>query len=111
MRIRSVLIASSLFCLFAAQGALAFEVTSVNLHLYLSGLKEARAPAVVEEHLVLSVSGPYRFVGAAFANEDWNSVHGLSDQSLRSLCPGHTAAVWRCERRQVPADTGWNMGG
>ncbi len=77
MRIRPILIASSLLCLIAVQGASAFEVTSVNLHLYLSGLKEARAPAVVEEHLVLSVSGPYRFVGAAFADEDWTSVHAF----------------------------------
>lgn len=77
MRIRPVLIAVCLLSLLVVQGAGAFEVTSVNLHLYLSGLKEAHAPAVVEDHLVLSAAGPYRFVGAAFADEDWNSVHAF----------------------------------
>lgn len=77
MRIRPVLIAVCLVSLLSVQGAVAFEVTSVNLHLYLSGLKEAHAPTVVEDHLVLSVAGPYRFVGAAFADEDWNSVHAF----------------------------------
>ena len=75
MKIRTVLAAACVICLSAARGAHAFDVTSVDLHLYLSGLKEARGPVVVEEHLVLSVSGPYRFVGAAFANEDWRTVH------------------------------------
>lgn len=62
--------------LVAAPGAPgAFEVTSVNLHLHLSGLKKAEAPRIMEEHLVLSVSGPYRFVGAAFSHESWTQVH------------------------------------
>ncbi len=64
-------------CLVAGHEAHAFEVTSVKLHLYLSGLKQAQAPVVVEEHLVLSASGPYRFVGAAFSHEEWGSVHAF----------------------------------
>ncbi len=55
----------------------AFDVSSVNLHLYLSGLKEAKAPAIVEDHLVLSAQGPYRYVGAAFSYEAWASVHAF----------------------------------
>jgi hypothetical protein len=53
----------------------AFDVTSLPLHLYLSGIDKAKAPVIVEQHLVLSVSGPYRYVGAVFSNEDWQGIH------------------------------------
>jgi 1,4-alpha-glucan branching enzyme len=53
----------------------AFEVDSVNLHLYLSGLDKAQAPVIIENNLVLSASGPYRFVGAAFSHEQWRKIH------------------------------------
>ena len=64
---RSVRAAALTLCLLAASGAYAFDVTSTQLHLFLSGLKTARAPIVVEDHLVLSAAGTYRFVGAAFS--------------------------------------------
>jgi len=75
MRFRTILAVTCVLCAVTTRGAYAFDVTSVNLHLYLSGLKTARAPAVVEGHLVLSAAGPYRFVGAAFSYEEWRSVH------------------------------------
>ncbi len=75
MRIRNVIVLMCLLCVVALRGVEAFEVTSVNLHLYLSGLKEARAPVVLEGHLILSAAGAYRFVGAAFPYDHWRSVH------------------------------------
>lgn len=77
MRIRIVIAMACLMALGASSGAFAFDVTSVNLHLYLAGLKQARAPVVVEDHLVLSAAGAYRFVGAAFSHERWKAVHAF----------------------------------
>ncbi len=77
MRIRTILVLACALGAGTIRGAYAFDVTSVNLHLYLSGLKEARAPVVMEGHLVLSAAGPYRFVGAAFSYEQWRSVHAF----------------------------------
>jgi hypothetical protein len=57
------------------QGIHAFDVSSLPLHLYLSGIDRATSPVIVEHHLVLSVNGPYRFVGAAFSYEDWREIH------------------------------------
>lgn len=61
----------------AAMPVAAFDVQSLSLHLHISGLTEAQAPAIVDEHLVLSVKGTYRFVGAAFAHEQWKEVHAF----------------------------------
>jgi len=77
MRIRTVVVVALALAVVAGRGLYAFDVTSVKLHLYLSGLKQAQAPAVVEEHLVLSASGPYRFVGAAFSHEEWGAIHAF----------------------------------
>ncbi|OHD19068.1 MAG: hypothetical protein A2Y38_16825 [Spirochaetes bacterium GWB1_59_5] len=77
MRIRNIIVLVCLVSVGASRGAHAFEVTSVNLHLYLSGLKEARAPVVLEGHLILSAAGSYRFVGAAFSYEQWRSIHAF----------------------------------
>ncbi len=62
------------YCLFYAS---AFEVESLNLHLFIAGLTEAQAPAIVDDHLVLSVKGVYRSVGASFSNENWVRVHAF----------------------------------
>ncbi|HTX73757.1 MAG TPA: hypothetical protein VMC79_13085 [Rectinemataceae bacterium] len=51
------------------------EVTSLPLHLKIAGMNSAEAPQVIEDRLVLSVSGPYRFVGAAFAHEGFAVIH------------------------------------
>lgn len=69
-----ILFISLIFSLFNLK---AFDISSVNLHLYLSGLKEAKAPSIVEGYLVLSASGPYRFVGASFSHEAWGSIHAF----------------------------------
>jgi hypothetical protein len=50
-------------------------IESLPLHLVLSGMKKAQAPRVVEGELVLSVSGPYRSVAAAFAHEGFALLH------------------------------------
>ncbi len=63
------------FCLLGS--ASAFEVESLNLHLYLVGITAAQPPAIVENHLVLSVQGVYRSVGASFSHENWVGVHGF----------------------------------
>jgi len=50
-------------------------IESLSLHLALAGMKAAQAPRVIEGELVLSVSGPYRSVAAAFAHEDFALLH------------------------------------
>ncbi|HPE88862.1 MAG TPA: glycogen-binding domain-containing protein [Spirochaetia bacterium] len=77
MRVRTAAALACLACAVAVRGAFAFDVTSVPLHLYLSGLKEARPPVVVDDYLVLSARGAYRYVGAAFSYEGWRSVHSF----------------------------------
>lgn len=60
--------------ILCASSVAAFDVTSLPLHLHLSGLKEARPPEIVDSFLVLSAKGPYRHVGASFSFEDWSRV-------------------------------------
>jgi hypothetical protein len=50
-------------------------INSLPLHLELAGMKAAKAPEVREGRLVLSVSGPYRAVAAAFAHECFAILH------------------------------------
>jgi hypothetical protein len=50
-------------------------IESLSLHLALAGMKSAQAPRVIEGELVLSASGPYRSVAAAFAHEDFARLH------------------------------------
>jgi hypothetical protein len=50
-------------------------IENLNLHLALAGLKVAEAPRVIEGELVLSASGPYRAVAAAFAHEGFAKLH------------------------------------
>jgi len=50
---------------------------SFTLHLKLAGLKNAEAPEVFEDQLILSAQGPYRFVGAAFENENFSTIHAF----------------------------------
>lgn len=50
-------------------------IEPLPLHLALAGMKKAQAPLVVGDQLVLSVSGPYHSVAAAFAHEDFASLH------------------------------------
>jgi hypothetical protein len=50
-------------------------IESLPLHLVLAGMKAASAPRVVEGELVLSASGPYRSVAAAFAHEGFARLH------------------------------------
>lgn len=64
-------------CLLCASRLFAFDVSSLPLHLHLSGLKEAHAPEIVDGYLVLSAKGPYRHVGASFSFEDWSSVRSF----------------------------------
>lgn len=66
-----------LFALLGLASASAFEVDSVPLHLKLAGMKRAQAPEVFENNLILSAQGPYRFVGAAFADEGFATIHAF----------------------------------
>lgn len=50
-------------------------IENLELHLALAGMKTARAPRVIKDELVLSVSGPYRSVAAAFAHEGFSTLH------------------------------------
>ena len=50
-------------------------IESLPLHLELAGLKAAKPPKVIEGELVLSVSGPYRAVAAAFSHEGFSVLH------------------------------------
>ena len=50
-------------------------IESMELHLELASMKTAKAPRSIEGELVLSASGPYRSVAAAFAHEDFAVLH------------------------------------
>jgi hypothetical protein len=50
-------------------------IENLDLHLALAGMKAASSPRVMEGHLVLSASGPYRAVAAAFAHEGFAILH------------------------------------
>jgi len=71
---RFILILCASLGLFSAS---AFEVDSVPLHLKLAGMKRAQAPEVFEDYLILSAQGPYRFVGAAFEDEGFTTIHAF----------------------------------
>jgi hypothetical protein len=75
MKLRIVLALACILGFSYTQAAYSFEVSSIGLHLHITGLKEARPPEVLEGYLVLSAKGSYRFVGAAFSHEDWRTVH------------------------------------
>lgn len=70
-----LLIAALAFSLAAAADAPAFEIESLSLHLSLAGRKNAGPPETLENHLILSAKGAYRWVGAAFEDEDYREVH------------------------------------
>jgi hypothetical protein len=88
---KRVLLSLSLFCLAvllasassgkpvpkpaAASSGRELMAQSLSLHLALAGLVKPEAPRVVDGFLVLSVAGPYRFVGAAFDHEGFASIH------------------------------------
>jgi hypothetical protein len=50
-------------------------IESMPLHLYLAGLKSAKAPRAIEGELAMSASGPYRAVAAAFVHEGFATLH------------------------------------
>jgi hypothetical protein len=50
-------------------------IESLPLHLKLAGLKAGKPPEAFQGELVLSVSGPYRAVAAAFAHEGFAKLH------------------------------------
>jgi hypothetical protein len=50
-------------------------IESLPLHLEMSRLKAAKAPETIEGELLLSASGPYRAVAAAFAHEGFAILH------------------------------------
>jgi hypothetical protein len=59
----------------AAPRSSGMVIESLDLHLALAGMRAAQAPRVIEGHLVLSASGPYRTVAAAFAHEGFAKLH------------------------------------
>ncbi len=75
MRARLTVIFAALCAGFALTAASAADVASLNLHLHLSGMKSAEPPHIVDNFLVLSASGPYRYVGASFAHEGWREIY------------------------------------
>lgn len=50
-------------------------IESLPLHMVLASMKKAEAPRVIGGELVLSASGPYRSVAAAFAHEGFAILH------------------------------------
>jgi len=73
MKSRLYIAVAALLC--SAFAAHALDQSSLSLHLHLTGLREAAAPHIVDDYLVLSATGPYRFVGAAFSHEDWRTIY------------------------------------
>jgi len=79
MKLRTVLFASIL--LFFAQGAGAFQVESLTLHLHLAGLRRAAPPEIVEGYIVLTAEGMFRHVGAAFFNEGFRKIYSFEQNA------------------------------
>lgn len=63
--------------LLAVQGAWAFHVESLTLHLHLAGLRQAEPPKVVEGYLILTAQGAYRYVGASFSHEGFQNIYSF----------------------------------
>lgn len=63
--------------LLLAQTGLASETAgeSIDLHLHLVSMKDARAPEIFEDRLILSAKGPWRYVAAAFESEGFTTLH------------------------------------
>ncbi|NLJ46145.1 MAG: hypothetical protein GX430_06260 [Treponema sp.] len=68
---------AALLLVLAARAVGAFQVESLTLHLHLAGLSRAVPPHVLEGHLVFTAEGSFRHVGAAFAHEDFRTVHSF----------------------------------
>jgi hypothetical protein len=60
------------------------RVDDLELHLFLSGLRSAQAPRVMDGQLALSASGPYRSVAAAFEHEGFAVLH-LFDRNKQGV--------------------------
>lgn len=55
----------------------ALVVESLELHLALASMGEAGAPRIIDNNLVLSAKGPYRYVAVAFASENYAKLHSF----------------------------------
>ncbi len=62
----------------------AMQVESLDLHLALASMKDAGAPRIIDEFLVLSAKGPYRYVAAAFESEGYTQTHPF-DRNLQGV--------------------------
>jgi hypothetical protein len=71
---RKLSCASLLFLIISTAYA-ASEIESLPLHMMLAGMKEAAPPQVVENYLILSAKGPYRYVAVAFQSEGFTQIH------------------------------------
>lgn len=66
-----------IYCFLAVLPIPAKETHDVGLHLKITGMKQAEPPHLYNQKLVLSYEADHfvRFVGAAFAHEDFKDIH------------------------------------
>ena len=66
-----------IYCFLAVLPIPAKETHDVGLHLKITGMKQAEPPHLYNQKLILSYEADYfvRFVGAAFAHEDFKNIH------------------------------------
>ncbi len=86
-------------------------IESLTLHLELAGLKAAKAPEVFEGELVLSVSGPYRSVAAAFAHEGFATLHAYERNRQGIFVLAYPVPLKRTEplEYRIVADGVWTL--
>jgi hypothetical protein len=66
-----------IYCFLALVPIQAKETHDVGLHLKITGMKQAEPPHLYNQKLILSYEADHfvRFVGAAFAHEDFKEIH------------------------------------
>jgi|GEM_PF-223520 len=84
-------------------------VESLELHLFLSGLRAAAAPRVMEGQLALSASGPYRAVAAAFEHEGFAVLHPFDRNKEGVFVLAYPVPLFRREplRYRLIIDGAW----
>jgi hypothetical protein len=84
-------------------------VESLDLHLFLAGLRAPRAPRVIDGELALSAAGPYRAVAAAFEHEGFSVLHPFDRNKQGVFVLAYPVPLARAEplRYRLVVDGAW----
>jgi hypothetical protein len=84
-------------------------VEDLDLHIFLAGLRAARAPRVIDGELALSAAGPYRAVAAAFEHESFAVLHPFDRNKQGVFVLAYPVPLARAEplRYRLVIDGAW----